>query len=255
MFLISEAPKFTKWFCVSIGTSLLLLVLIGYCFRKPIYYTSSLYSSLISSIATAVPFIITVFYNNSDVAYNSLFLIYGYQLISDSITILYIFQCILKKKQGFGKTLVYVGYMWILFTTSIFFTLAITSKNNNWKSDYGEIYSVHNLVSITILLIFGFILILLFLFFIVNRRMSAQVFNYVITYIVLVAIAFLGITILMSVRIQNFEVFDAISFIFVDLPVKIVIVITAYYGDIWVNKSYDTYSNYETRFDILESNR
>lgn len=86
--------------------------------------------------------------------------------------------------------------------------------------------------------------------------MSTQVFNYVITYIVLVATAFSGITILMSVRIQNFEVFDAVSFIFVDLPVKIVIVITAYYGDTWVNKSYDdTYSNYETLFDFLESNR
>ncbi|GAA5796090.1 hypothetical protein HPULCUR_001459 [Helicostylum pulchrum] len=86
--------------------------------------------------------------------------------------------------------------------------------------------------------------------------MCTQVFNYMITYITLVAIAFLGITILMSVHIQNFEVFDAISFIFIDLPVKIMIFITAYYGDIWVNGSYnDTYANYETCFDILESNQ
>ncbi|KAI8079125.1 hypothetical protein BDF21DRAFT_419503 [Thamnidium elegans] len=169
---------------------------------------------------------------------------------------LYAFYCNIVQANREDKVLVYIGYIWMFVTIGVSFAATLMTNTIEWNyydSSYME--HIYNVVAITMLSSWGFIAVIILLYFRNNQLFNEDNATSVVIYIFLVLIQAITTTVILYGSSNSNGAHPAVVFFLTDVPMYIAIIIAAHFGPVWIGDELKIKKvNGNTKSDDLEAN-
>lgn len=241
-----------------IASSLTFFLSIRYIYINTVYKRkgitrSAFISALFSLTSVAIVF---AYEENSITDISVLFVFRGIQYAFAFNTMLYAFYRNIVRVGGEDKPLVYIGYMWLLVIMGVSLAATLMTKNMRWKYyDSTDLERIYNVITVTMLSSWGFIVIIILLHIRNRQHFSADSESTVVYYILLVLIQAITTTVILYSPLSDNGVHPAVVFFLVDLTMYIAILIAANRSPVWIGDELkERKSDVNTNSGDLEAN-